>query len=179
MQQFFCQGLIRRFPVETLSRTVIEQVDGMIQIFLRIDSSNSQVMQYGAGWRPRRSENLASRRPHGHHASLTLDESAPSLEGALSSSLSLVCHSPRVFLFNTRGAFGVCGNPSCVSHSPRALLSLASFCPRCEVFFKARGAFRRRRRTRPMLLLGPRGQAVLAQCLLSQLLISVSALALS
>jgi len=35
VQQFFCQGLITRFPVETFPGTVIEQVDGMIQMFLR------------------------------------------------------------------------------------------------------------------------------------------------
>jgi len=35
VQQFFCQSLIRRFPVETFPRTVIEQVDCMIQMFLR------------------------------------------------------------------------------------------------------------------------------------------------
>src|SRR5450759_5400591 len=62
-------------------------------------------MQYGAGWRPRRSENLASRRPHGQHASLTLDADAPSLEGALSSSLSLVCHSPPSISFQYEGCF--------------------------------------------------------------------------
>jgi len=35
VQQFFCQGLIRRFPVETFPRAVSEQVNCMIQMFLR------------------------------------------------------------------------------------------------------------------------------------------------
>jgi hypothetical protein len=62
---------------------------------------------------------------------------------------------PRMLLY-PRGVLGAGGNPSlhhCMgprireddkivnpSFPPRALLSLASFCPRCEVFFKARGA---------------------------------------
>jgi hypothetical protein len=35
VQQFFFQGLKRRFPVETFPRAVIEQVNCMIEMFLR------------------------------------------------------------------------------------------------------------------------------------------------
>ena len=38
--------------------------------------------------------------------------------------------------------------PICFVIPPRALLSLASFCPRCEVFFKARGASPRMRESK-------------------------------
>jgi len=41
--------------------------------------------------------------------------------------------------FNGETKQGPCLPPSVIP--PRSLLSLASFCPRCEVFFKARGAF--------------------------------------
>jgi len=34
VQQFLYQSLIRRFPVETFPRMVIEQADCMIQMFL-------------------------------------------------------------------------------------------------------------------------------------------------
>jgi len=34
VQQLFCSGLVRRFPVKALARTIVEQVDSMIQMFL-------------------------------------------------------------------------------------------------------------------------------------------------
>src|SRR5450756_343620 len=87
-------------------------------------------MQYGAGWRPRRSENLASRRPHGQHASLTLDADAPSLEGALSSSLSLVCHSPPEYFFSIRGVLSAYAGIHLTSVMPPE-----PFCPRRGLLF--------------------------------------------